>query len=186
MAHSKVITKLKSVSLANLDYKKLLEKPLETIGDYLTDSNLQFFAKLLPKLPAEVRLASSKIHVIWCLKSFWSLLDDDEAEVEWTLERINGFTDKFEALNESLKKLDLETDFVEFVRETLVSQKTCARLCVQVRRNLVKKYTRFLKTENRQPIRADKLEAINKTLVKIKEQLRISEGIYKRFETDPR
>lgn len=130
--------------LKDFDYKKLLVKPLEVIGDYLNDSNLQFFAKLLPKLPTELKLSSSKIHVIWCLKNFWALLENDN---EWTNESINAFIDKFETLVDSLRKLDLETDFIHFVHETLISEKSCLNLNVQVRKNLVKKFTKFLKQE---------------------------------------
>lgn len=83
-------------------------------------------------------------------------------------------------MNESLKRLDLEADFGEFVRETLASEKSCSRLCVAVRRNLLKKYTRFVKTESK-----DRLEAINAMLLKIKGQLRLAEAVYKRFEVEP-
>lgn len=117
--------------------------------------------------------------MIWSLKTFWSLLDEDEPDAEWTPERIQGFTDRCETLNESLKRLDLDSDFGEFVRETLASEKSCTRLCVPVRRNLLKKYTRFIKTESK-----DRLEAINDILVKIKGQLRLAEAVYKLFEVE--
>lgn len=118
--------------------------------------------------------------MIWSLKTFWSLLEEDEPDAEWSPERIQGFTDRCETLNESLKRLDLEADFGEFVRETLASEKSCTRLCVAVRRNLLKKYMRFVKTESK-----DRSEAIYAMLVKIKGQLRLAEAVYKRFEVEP-
>lgn len=128
--HIKTLRKIKTISLDSMDYKSLLVNPLETIELFLDDANQQFFAKLLPKLPAasEKNLTSSKIYIVWCTKKVWSLVDEmlgeSDLEIEWTPENVNYFSDKFDNLNENLKKLDLETDFVYFAKELLMSQKS--------------------------------------------------------------
>ena len=53
MLHVKILTKLQSLSLESLDYKRLLENPLDTIEAYLDDSNIKLFEKLLTKLPVK-------------------------------------------------------------------------------------------------------------------------------------
>ena len=63
----KSLKKIKSLSLDKFDYKKFLNRPLEIAEIYLDDINLQFFAKLLPKL--NTSLTSSKVYVVWCLKN---------------------------------------------------------------------------------------------------------------------
>ncbi len=154
----KTLKKLKSISLTDLDYKKLLVKPLEVISEYLDDTNLNFFSKLLPKLQLEQKLTSSKIHVIWCLKNFWMLFDSDT-------DALNDLDLKADRIMDNLKKLDLEEDFVHFVLEAIISQKSCLKLNIQVRKNLSKKFTKFLKQE----AKTRKLEG-NVTFLKLKQK----------------
>lgn len=178
----KIIKKLKAIDLGSIDYKKLLSHPLETIEVYLDDSNQQFFAKLLPKLPTnfENKLNSSKIYVLWCTKKIWSQVDQmfEENPIEWTNQNMNLFYDKFENLNESLKKLDLGTDFVFFVKELILSYKSCTKLNVQIRKNLLRRLQKFFKQQNKH----DQLEITTNTLSTIQTYLKVIESVQKLFE----
>lgn len=146
----KTLKKLKSISLTDFDYKALLIKPLEVISEYLDDTNLNFFSKLLPKLHLEHKLTSSKIHVIWCLKVFWMLFDIDtdvKNDMDWSAEYTDLFTKKADKLMDHLKKLDLEEDFSHFLLEAITSEKSCSKLSIHIRKNLTKKLNKFLKQE---------------------------------------
>ena len=175
--HVRTLKKLKSVSLSGFDYKLFLANPLDVIGNYLNESNVPFFAKLLPKLPTGLAINSSRIHVIFCLKNFWLLLGE---QMEWTNEAMNMFADKFEDLNESLKKLDPDTDLDYFVHETLMSEKSCQRLNVQVRKNVLKKVNKLLKQQPEQK----KSERLGKSLQLVQSHLKMAENIQKIFEAN--
>jgi neuroblastoma-amplified sequence len=183
--HIKTIKKLKSMSFNKLNYKNLLNNPLETIQIYLDDSNQAFFAKLLPKLPIKSEthlLNSSKIYVLWCSKKIWSQIDEmfDDHLIEWTNENMNLFYDKFENLNESLKKLDFETDFAYFVQELILSAQSCSKLNIQIRKNLLKRLVKIFKQFTQQQNK--QFEKTTNILSSIQNYLKILENIQKLFD----
>lgn len=164
----KLLKKLKSVNLTDsdargMDYKRLVEKPCETIERFLDESNLQFFTKLAAKLPVKEPLSPGRINLIWCLKSFWS----GEASL-----------DAFDSIADSVKKLELETDFVNLIVELTLSERSCTRLTVQTRRELVKRINKLVRQVN--PAFVEKLTQL---LTNIQKHLKLVESVAK--VTDP-
>ena len=175
ITHVKILKKIKTLSLNGLDYKNLLEKPIEIIEIYLNESNLQFFAKLLPKLPINnknLKLNSSKIHVIWCLKKIWP--QEEEQDVGETIQiNESTFLDNIENLSESIKKLDMETDFIYFVKELNLNKKSVYNLNTHIRKEVNKKMLRILKQQS------NNSEKLIKELNKISSHVKMVESIEK-------
>jgi hypothetical protein len=189
-SHIKAIKKLKAINLpsedAKLNYKELLESPFETVEPYLDDeTNLQIFTKLLPKLLVTNRnleLKPSKLYAVWCLKRFWSNLDAlSEAELENEASLKSLINDSFESLVENVKKLDVNTDFVFFVKELTLNRKSCEKLSVGVRRELLKRMNRLAKQMERNTQVLESNNALNKIMLSIQNHLKVVESVQKLF-----
>ena len=117
----------------------------------------------------------------WCLKKFWTQIDTARDQDEWTLEKTNQFFDNFESLNESMKKLSVKTDFVYFFKELTLNAKSCELLTFQIRRDLLKKITKFLKREQAQnPSASANIERVLSTeLHQIQVHLKLMESAQK-------
>ncbi len=182
--HARIIKRLKTASLDSLNYKNLLERPLDTIESYLSESNLQFFAKLLPKLPTETKLTSSKVHTLWCLKMFWLQIDElmtnnvTSEKFDWSQNKVNQFFDHLDNLSESIKKLDLNTDLIYFVRELTLSKKSCQKLNLKIRKELTRRIAKLIKQHlNKTQIGEDKQELINAEFNQIQNHLKLMENV---------
>ena len=139
-------------------------------------------------------LSASKLHVVWCLKKFWQQIDrllahegpqTDEEFFQWSQDKTNVFFDNFESLSESMKKLDIETDFVYFVKELTLNKKSSQMLNTQIRREILKKVTKFLKKEQgtqsgHKNEHIDKI--INNDLHKIQSHLKQMDSVQKLME----
>jgi neuroblastoma-amplified sequence len=188
--HVKTLKKLISLNLESLNYKKLLENPLECIDEYLDDGNLKVFEKLLPKLPVKnlnIPLDVSKLHVVWCLKKFWHQIDkitsereefEDDDEQFWNVEKQSQFFYNFDGLNESMKKLNVETDFIYFFKELTLNKKSCDLLNIQIRKEILKKATKFLKNSQKQ-LNENIENKINSELHQIQNHLKQMENMQK-------
>jgi hypothetical protein len=185
--HVKTIKKLKSLNIADdgqeIDYKNLLENPYETVEPYLDDdTNLQIFTKLLPKLPMKnknTELKPSKLYAVWCLKRFWSNLDSlSEVDLENEANLKNLINENFDGLVENIKKLDMSTDFVFFVKELTMNRKCCEKLSVGVRRDLLKRINRLVKQLDKT---GSNESALTNVLNKIQSHLKMVESLQRLF-----
>ncbi len=199
--HIKIIKKLKSINTNDIkiDYKNLLERPYETIAPYLTsddENNLQIFSKLLPKLPIKdknIELKSSKLYALWCVKKFWSSLDAymNEMETDKDLDESsirNIINENFDSLTEYLKKLDLKTDFIYFVKELTLNRKCCERFSINIRRDLMKKVNKIIKQLEKQSNEqsqsstySSSMDHLNEILANIQAHLKLIESVQKLF-----
>ena len=193
--HLRIIKKLKSINCGDskvINYKNLLNEPYETIEPYLgidDEANLQIFTKLLPKLPVanneRGELKPSKLYVVWCLKKFWSKLDECvEKEERSENEMKNAINDNFESLTDNIKKLETGTDFVYFVKELTLSRKCCEKLSVAIRRDLLKRINRLVKQqEKQQPQKSSSgvSGALQEVLSGIQSHLKVVESIQSLF-----
>lgn len=170
--HVKLLKKLKSADFVSaFDYKKFMEKPLEAIEPFLDDSNVQFFSKLVAKLPAKhsnvQNLSSSKINVVWCLKNFWSKNGNSETNKE----NLSAPGEILDSMAENVKRLDLETDVPYFVNELTLSRRSTTKLSLQVRKDLLKRIGKLFKQTS-----GDKLD---KCIQKIQAHLKLMESLDK-------
>ncbi|RNA26743.1 neuroblastoma-amplified sequence, partial [Brachionus plicatilis] len=175
--HVKNIKKLKSIQIgANFDYKEMLKKPFEVIEPYLDDSNLQLFSKIIQKTTS---LNPSKLNVVWCLKKFWkkidSILDQNSDNVWEESQNFNLIYDNFDSMSENIKKLDLRSDFIHFVKELCLSEKSCRKLNIQIRKELLKRINKIVKSQKLE--QNPEFEHVSKELTKIHNNIKLIDNI---------
>ena len=179
--HVKNLKKLKSVHISpNFDYKEMLKRPFEVIEPFLDDSNLQLFTKIIQKTTA---LNPSKLNVVWCLKKFWTVIDsvlEQNSDNPWNdSQNLNLVYDNLDSMSESIKKLELKTDFINFVGELCLSEKSCQKLNFQIRKELLKKMNKIIKVQKLEP--NSDLEHANKELIKIHNNFKLIDNIEKKL-----
>ncbi|CAF1011878.1 unnamed protein product, partial [Brachionus calyciflorus] len=180
--HVKNLKKLKSADLGpDFDYKEMLKRPFEIIEPFLDDSNLQLFSKIIQKI---TNSNPSKLHVIWCLKKFWTKIDclirENGGGVDlWSdTQNLNRLYDNFESLSESIKKLDFQSDFLFFVKELTLSEKSSRKLNIQIRKDLLKRINKIIKSQKLDQGQPE-FDMVNKELTKIQNSIKLIENVEK-------
>lgn len=158
-----------------------MEKPLEAIEPFLTDSNVPFFTKLVSRLPTKSganahQLSASKINVVWCLKNFWSQIDNNKQVSGGTGENKENPVltpmDVLDSIGESVKRIDVESDVVYLVQDLTLSRRSAAKLTCAERRELVKRIARMLKQSEHQ-------QRLTKDLQRVQAHLKLVESVEK-------
>ncbi len=182
--HIKMLKRLKHVTFEDrFDYKKLLDKPLETLNLTVNDSTLQFFSKNASNLTSvindnKIKLTPSRIHSIFYLKKYHLWLDNTTS-----INEIHQINEQFESLKDYLKTITNELDCMSLIHEVILGERTIKRLSLTDRKEFLKRYLRlFKKSSNNVDLKSSpavqfSYEDIYYYLLKVQDHLKMTENL---------
>ena len=179
--HVKLLKKIKQVNFEEkLNYKQLLDKPLETLNSAMNESTLQFFTKNATNLTnvstdKSIKFTSSYVYSIFYLKKFHYWLDNSTV-----INETFQINEQFENLKEYLKKITIELDCMILIYQVIFHEKTIRKLSLAHRKEFLKRYLRLFKktAESKSSTVAQfSYEDVYNYLIKIQEHLKLIENI---------
>ena len=175
----KLLKKIKPINFEfKLNYKDLLDKPIETLNLVLNESTLQFFAKNATNLSSvlndkTIKLTPSRVYSIYYLKKFHYWLDE-------TISISESFqiNDQFESLKDYLKKITVESECKSLIYRVILGEKTIQKLNLSQRKELLKRFIKLFKKspETKSAVQFS-YEEVYGYLVKLQDHLKLIESI---------
>ena len=142
----KLLKKIKQINFDNkLNYKSLLDEPIETLNLVLNESTLQFFTKNATSLSSvlndkKIKLSPSRVYSIFYLKKFNDWLDESA-----TITETFQINQQFDNLKDYLKKITAELDCMNLIYEVVMNRKTIIKLSLPQRKELLKRFMKLFK-----------------------------------------
>ncbi|XP_041464544.1 neuroblastoma-amplified sequence-like [Lytechinus variegatus] len=144
--HVKLLKKIKAAA-SSLDYRRLMDgvsDPINVISPSLISSNVHVLAKLAPKIPTKNggSLTPSQVFLAFIVKMFWDGDQNHKKAPETTAE----WQHRYEACGEFFGRLTI-TDFQDFIKRIVFTQKSLDKLSLECRQNLVSRAIKFAKQQ---------------------------------------